>query len=152
MYLNWQEKAALADPLYWYSTTALIQYLHALREFIITSPSDDVGARIPQLEKTLLPASRTVRFPGVGRYMCESFGGINNELSRLSFAINVMVNVDKVSRTYPDFKTPVETKDYALEKINHLLTDIQYKTNEANTFGRQSFEEHYKLVWQENTV
>jgi hypothetical protein len=153
MYLHWQRKVVSVDPLHWYSTTILIQYLQAVSDYITNAGEDaHIAASIPQLARIHIPAGRRVRFPEEGRYICESFGGFNVELFRLSLALNVMANVKKIPREYPHYKTIGEAEVYALDRIDHMLVVIALEANQVNIFQRRNFEKRHNIVWEENAA
>jgi hypothetical protein len=57
MYLDWEKKAGLASQLYWYSSTALIHYLHDLKDYIYNTVEKNAET-CPRIQKTLLPACK----------------------------------------------------------------------------------------------
>ncbi|KAI9486518.1 MAG: hypothetical protein EXX96DRAFT_549360 [Benjaminiella poitrasii] len=169
MYVNWEEKAIQAiETLRWYRVSEVIKYLHDLRTFVIDTPGKYSPTYLPQLYKIInsnkseeneneenvdnntislnsfkLPASKTSRFANDTYWLCEAIGDWSLKLDILALTANVMINANRLERSYPDFTTAGDTEYHAIYLINEVLRLI-----EKEAIDQRRFEEKYGLTWK----
>lgn len=147
MYANWEEKTSLIHPYFWISVQDLATYLHELRRYIIETPAKMSETHAPKLPDKFVPANKNERFPAETTFLCEGHQGWKLQLDKLQLAVSVMINTNKLTRHYPEFKTAGEVEVFALEKINYLL---HYLEDEQDCIlDRAGFERLYGLVWND---
>ncbi|OBZ87034.1 hypothetical protein A0J61_04914 [Choanephora cucurbitarum] len=158
MYTNWNE--VTIEGFEWYPVNTVIEHLHALRRYIIRTPSAFSASYLPKLvgddlaetETTLgateyqLPASEKERFPEDKKFLCEAIGHWNLLKDELELTASVLVNTNRLERCYPHFKTLGDAELHCLQLIQRLLSIIEAK---KEVLSRREFEERYGLQWKE---
>ncbi|KAI8372560.1 hypothetical protein EDC96DRAFT_438574 [Choanephora cucurbitarum] len=144
MYTNWNE--VTIEGLEWYPVNTVLEHLHALRRYIIRTPSAFSASYLPKTTEYKLPASEKERFPEDKKFLCEAIGHWNLLKDELELTASVLVNTNRLDRCYPHYKTLGDAELHCLQLIQRLLGIIEAK---REVLSRREFEERYGLQWKE---
>ncbi|ORE06209.1 hypothetical protein BCV72DRAFT_228662 [Rhizopus microsporus var. microsporus] len=149
MYTNWSSNSATFTTLKWYRVDTIASFLHELRQYIINTPGKFSATYLPKPPKSELPASVNERFPGAEGWLCEAIGDWNAKFDCLLLAANVMVNVNRLDRKYPEYKTAGDAEYYCILSINELLHMIA-SPELGEVIKQSAFEQRYALEWYDD--
>ncbi|ORZ01484.1 hypothetical protein BCR43DRAFT_512353 [Syncephalastrum racemosum] len=146
-YNNWPARAQVVSLMRWYNLTALVNYLHALQDFITRTIGKLSETYAPVLDLSTCPASEHTRFPADTIYYCEAVGHISSQLSVLELVRSAILHGNRFQRGYPFGDTQGQAEIHMLERIGTLLAAIEQLDDKMD---RQTFEERYGLQWADD--
>ncbi|CAO3598303.1 unnamed protein product [Absidia cylindrospora] len=138
-----------ACELRWYSVTAVLKYVHELRDFILQGNSKLSSVYLPTLPfyvgSELFDLHK--RFPENTYYICEGIGSWNFRMQRLQLLSSIATNANRLQRHYEGISTLGSTEVAILVDVDDILSAI-----EAADFlvDRIEFENRYQLTWEPN--
>jgi hypothetical protein len=140
---NWEAKKDTITGLDLYRVDNVIKYMHDLREFILTTAGKLSDSRAPVLKPDYMP-SRDTRFPEDTMFLCEGYGEWSQYHHQLRLCVNVMLNRNRLERSYSNYSTSGQTEETALEIIGQIFGAIY---DNSICMDRGTFEHHYCLEW-----